>query len=258
MAFTNDTQQIITVSSSEEELPGVGNDEGSSSESGSSSNGMDNGKRLPPVPLLGGVAGVCATIVIALVTILWCLKKRNDRDKVKKHQERPSTGASDLPIGGRTELDSESVAMVKLSRPGTAVSYANISGNHAELPEKGIKPILLPSSQHNGARNSTYLHELNIETDYHELPSAVHFVNEAHAPYQSIHSSPPPLSSSQQQILLPPPVMYSTGPVPSPPCPPYHFIPPHHATQQYPSPPPPPPVNSNSDPQARTSLHELA
>ena len=260
VAFTNDTQQIIDVPDSEEELPGVGGDQGSDSGSGSSSNDMDKGKHLPPVPLLGGIAGVGAALVVALVTALFCLKKRKDRKKAQKYQERPNTGASDLPIGGRTELDSESVAMMKLSRPGTAASYANISGDHAELPEKDVKPIPpeLPSNQHYEPEKDTYLHELNTETDYYELPSAVHLVNRAHAPYPGMHPSPsPPPPPSQQQIRFPPTAMHPAGPVlPPPPGSIYNFSPPQYAAQQYPS--PPSLVNSNSTPRVRTSLHELA
>lgn len=170
VAFTNDTQQIITVSSNGE-LPGSGGDQGSGSGSG---NNMDKETHLPPVPLLGGIAGIGVAIVIALIAILFCLKKRKDREKekAKKQQERPNTSASDLPIGGRTELDSESIAMMKLSRSGTAVSSANFSGNHAELPEKDIKPtpLELPSDHNNETGKGTNLHELNTETAYHELP----------------------------------------------------------------------------------------
>lgn len=257
VAFTNDTQQIIDVPDSEEKLPGVGDDQGSDSGSPSSSNSIDKGKHLPSVPLLGGIAGVGAALVVALVTALFCLKKRKDRKKAKEYQERPNTGASDLPIGGRTELDSESIAMMKLSRSGTAASYANISGDHAELPEKDVRsiPPELPSNQHYESGKGTCLHELNTETGYHELPSAAHLINRAHAPYPGMHPSPPP--PSQQQIPLPPTVMYPAGPMlPPPPGSLHDFAPPQYAAQQYSS--PPSLVNPNSNPRVRTSLHELA
>lgn len=200
-----------------------------------------------PIPILVGALGGGVVLIVALVLILCCLKKRRNREKSKQHQQledRPNTGTSDLPIGGRMEMDGDNVAMVKLSRPATAVSHAE---SHAELPVKEIPPELLSTDVYKkaelGAAAPTYV-ELGTKSDYHEMSSntvSSTTPQQAHTPVSLNPAIYPPPSQSPP-LNMPsnpgyPSYNYQQQRYPPPPGPP----PP--TWQQYPPPPGPPPPN---------------
>ena len=203
-----------------------------------------------PIPILVGALASGVVLIIALALILCCLKKRRNREKTKQHQQledRPNTGTSDLPVGGRMEMDSDNIAMVKLNRPTTAVSHAE---SHAELPVTEVKPTPpeLPSTDvyqkaELGATAATYV-ELGSKSDYHEMPSntvSPTTPQQAHTPVSLNPAMYPPPSQSPP-LSIPstpgyPGYNYQHQQYPPPPTPPA-------ATwQQYAPPPGPPPPN---------------
>ena len=233
VAYTNSTLDIVTVAA-DQDTP---NDNSPTGNSNGNSNiaPQDGGGHMGvPIPILVGALGGGIALIVALVLILCCLKKRRNREKAKQHQQledRPNTGTSDLPIGGRMEMDGDNVAMVKLNRPATAVSHAE---SHAELPVKEVKPTPpeLPSADvykkaELGAAAPTYV-ELGTKSDYNEMPSntvSPTTPQQAHTPV-----SPNP-------AIYPPPSQSSPLSTPSTPGYPNY----NYQHQQYPPPPGPAP-----------------
>ncbi|KAF8429014.1 aspartic peptidase domain-containing protein [Tirmania nivea] len=248
VAYTNSTKDIVTVAAGQDapsDNPNTGN-----SNRGSNTVPQDGGGHMNiPIPILVGALVGGVVLIVALVLILFCLKKRRDRENAKQHQQledRPNTGISDLPIGGRRELDGDNVAMMELNRPTTAVSHAE---SHAELPVKVVKstPPELPSTNvYNkaelGAPATAYV-ELGTKPDYHEIPSntvSPTTPQQAHTPVSPNPtmyrppSQPPPISTPSTPGY--PSYNYQHQQCPPPPGP--------QATwQQYPPPPGPPPPN---------------
>ena len=263
---------------------GTANGNQSGTQSGAPSGQKDGKDGLTlPVPVLAGAAGGGVLLIVALIIIIIVLKKRRNKDKTKKQEERPGTGGSDLPLGGRTELGGDDVAMVKLaSRPSTAVSGIELPPNN--IAEKDPNTPELPSGPLDSQKKVLY--EIGTRRDYQELDTKEPMTPKQTTSPVAVHpaSYPPPPVPPQQQTNVAPPYPYQRYPPPPGPPPPITqlpagYIPPPSAPVSplpagYIPPPPPPgpppgqipppvyshqyPAQAYGHPNANTNQHSYA
>ncbi|KAF8472587.1 aspartic peptidase domain-containing protein [Kalaharituber pfeilii] len=198
VAYVNSTKEIVPISASEDPSPddkgSVRDVDDSEDNDGSSDGGSTFEKELPmPIPALAG-ASLGGILFLVALFIFWRKWKRRNAEKHQQLDERPGSADSHIPIGGRMELDANDVAMVKMSRPSTAISMPaeKDSTTLAELPPAAGKQIA-PAQGY---------HELGVKHDYYEMPAAA--------------ATGAVLTPKQAQMIVPSPAAVYPPPPPNP------------------------------------------